>query len=69
MTSPQSNRKMNLPVLETQIAQSVQNLNTDQQIDIMQYVNRLAEEGARKKENYRKKALREIRKALKTIWD
>lgn len=59
---------MNLPILETQIAQSVQGLNIDQQVDIMKHVNRLTEDtAARKKENYRKNALKEIRKALQTI--
>lgn len=58
---------MNLPVLETQIAQSVHNLNVDQQVDIMEYVTRLTDEATRKKENYRKNALKEIRKALKAI--
>jgi len=59
---------MNLPALETQIAQSVHDLNIDQQVDIMQHINNyLKDITARKKEVYRKNALKEIRKALKTI--
>ncbi|MGL1889308.1 MAG: hypothetical protein OCD76_22530 [Reichenbachiella sp.] len=58
---------MNLPIIENQIALKVHNLSSDQQINIMKYVNTLSEAAVRQKENYRVNALREIRKALKTV--
>ncbi len=58
---------MNLPTIKTQIASKVHHLNTNHKINIMQYVNTESEAAVRYNENYRKNALRQIRKALKAI--
>ncbi|UXP30593.1 DinI family protein [Reichenbachiella agarivorans] len=58
---------MNLPALELEIAKRIHTMNSDQQVDIMQYINQLSASTASKETTYRKRAITEIRKALKSL--
>ncbi|WP_158233228.1 hypothetical protein [Reichenbachiella sp. 5M10] len=57
---------MNLPALEQEIVKRLHHLDVAQQADIMQYINSMVSR-PNHEESYRKKAIREIRTALKSI--
>lgn len=57
---------MNIPALETEIAQKILNMDMDQKMDVMKYIERLSSKTSQA-ENYRKRAIKEIRTALKAI--
>lgn len=57
---------MNLPALETEITKKILGLNMEQQADILQYLNQITQ-NVGSKESYRKKAIKEIRNALRSI--
>lgn len=48
-----------------EIMQNVKTLNTDQRDNVMQYVRQMSSRNEQTQESYRKKALNEIRLALK----
>lgn len=55
-----------MPALESEITQKILNMDLDQKMDVMKYIERLSNRTSQT-ENYRKRAIKEIRTALKSI--
>ncbi|MCV9387582.1 hypothetical protein [Reichenbachiella ulvae] len=57
---------MNLPAIESEITKKILGLSMEQQADILQYLNKITQ-NVGSKESYRKRAIKEIRTALRSI--